>query len=201
MPYQYVEPFEAKRRCETWDRQCPQFAEGEAVGRSRLFKALAKAWEGFKGSYEGLTESELMEKGVTGDWSVRDLIAHVTWWEEEAMKHLPLILKGLNPPKYSVMYGGIDPFNAMMAKKKRGLSLRQVFREQEVTHHRLMEFLQGVPVDQFSGETRFRRRLRLDTYGHYRIHGHEIRQWREARLLGRPSCSAGEVGRSGSPKA
>lgn len=171
------------------------------MGRSRLITVLTKAWDGFKGSYEGLTWSELMEPGVTGDWSVRDLIAHVTWWEEEAMRHLPLILQGLNPPRYSVMYGGIDPFNAMMAKEKRGLPLREVFREQEVTHRRLMEFLRCLPDDQFSGETRFRRRLRLDTYGHYRIHGHEIRQWREARLLGRPSGSAREVGRRGSSKA
>jgi hypothetical protein len=36
----------------------------------------------------------MMEPGVTGAWSVRDTLAHVTSWEEEALKHLPLILKG-----------------------------------------------------------------------------------------------------------
>ena len=34
----------------------------------------------------------MSEQGVTGSWSVKDIIAHVTTWEEEALKHLPLIL-------------------------------------------------------------------------------------------------------------
>ena len=66
----------------------------------------------FKESYAGLSDSQLTESGVTGTWSVKDLIAHVTWWEEEALKHLPLIIKGGTPPRYSTKYGGIDAFNA-----------------------------------------------------------------------------------------
>lgn len=172
-------------------RQGSPLAESAAVGKRRLLRGLAQAWEKFRGSYAGLSPAELMEPGVTGDWSVRDLIAHVTWWEEEAIKYLPLIQQGLKPPRYSVMYGGIDAFNAVMTEKKGEVSLSRVFREQEATHRRLLEFLQGVPEDEFSRHTRFRRRLRLDTYGHYRIHGQEINKWREARLLDRRSGSGG----------
>jgi len=52
------------------------------------------AWEAFNESYTGLSDVQLMEPGITGTWSVRDILAHVTTWEEEALKHLPLILKG-----------------------------------------------------------------------------------------------------------
>ena len=68
----------------------------------------------------------MMEPGVTGAWSVRDTLAHVTSWEEEALKHLPLILKGGTPPRYSVHHGGIDAFNARMTEQKRNLSLSEV---------------------------------------------------------------------------
>ena len=34
---------------------------------------------------------------------------------------------------------------------------------------------------QLTRETRFRRRLRLDTYGHYPKHAEAIRRWREQR--------------------
>jgi hypothetical protein len=92
-----------------------------------LLKRLDTAWGAFQDSYAGLSTAELMEPGVTGDWSVRDILAHVTTWEEEALKYLPLIL------------------------------------------------------DQLARETRFRRRLRLDTYHHYPQHADAIRRWRGQR--------------------
>ena len=100
-------------------------------------------------------------------------------WEAEALKHLPLILEGGRPPRYAAAYGGIDAFNAQMTELKRGLSLAAVLRELEDTHRRLVAYLETVPEAQFSTETRFRRRLRLDTYRHYPLHASAIRAWRE----------------------
>jgi hypothetical protein len=151
------------------------------MDRSQLLKRLDKAWEALKTSYAGLSDAELMEPGVAGDWSVKDIIAHVTWWEEEALTHLPLILAGGRPPKYSDRYGGINAFNAQMAEQKRKLSLSEVRQERDDTHRRLTGFIQGVPEDQIARETRFRRRLRLDTYSHYPKHAEAIREWRELK--------------------
>ena len=108
------------------------------MDRQQLLKQLDKAWAAIKESYAGLSDSQLTEPGVTGDWSVKDIIAHVTWWEEEALKHLPLILRGGRPPQYSRQYGGIDAFNAQMTEQKRGLSLADVLRQLEETHRRLI---------------------------------------------------------------
>jgi len=142
-------------------------------------KLLEKGWRAFKESYAGLSDSQLTEAGVTGKWSVKDIIAHVTWWEEEALKHLPLIINGGRPPRYSVKYGGIDAFNALMMEQKRDLSLSEVLKQQDETHRRLIAYVQSVPAEQFTRETRFRRRLRLDTYSHYPKHAKAIREWRE----------------------
>src|SRR5437773_3833090 len=100
-----------------------------------------------------------MEAGVTGAWSVRDIIAHVTWWEEEALTHLPLILAGGRPPRYSVTYGGIDAFNATMTKQRKDLSLAEVVRQRDDVHRRLIALLRSAPETQVTGETRLRRRL------------------------------------------
>ena len=149
------------------------------MDRAQLLKRVDRAWQGLLASYAGLSEAELMQPGVTGDWSVKEIIAHVTWWEEEALTHLPVILDGGRPPRYSVQYGGIDAFNALMAERKAGLSLAEVLEARDETHRRLIEFLQTVPESELVRETRFRRRLRLDTYGHYRLHAEAIRAWRE----------------------
>jgi hypothetical protein len=150
--------------------------------KQQVLNKLEQSWAEFKDSSAGLTEEQLVEPGVSGDWSVKDILAHVSWWEEEALKHLPHILQGGRPPRYSVVYGGIDAFNAQMTGLKRDLSLSEVRVQMEETHRRLLEYLHSVPEQQFTTETRFRRRLRLDTYGHYPIHTRAIRAWRAAAI-------------------
>lgn len=149
------------------------------MDRQQLLRRLDKAWTAFNEAYAGLSQTRLIDPGVTGDWSVKDILAHVSWWEAEALKHLPLILAGGRPPRYATAYGGIDAFNAQMTELKRGLSLAAVLSELEDTHRRLVAYLETVPETCFSTETRFRRRLRLDTYSHYPLHGSAIRAWRE----------------------
>ena len=153
------------------------------MDRPQLLKRLAWAWEPLTTSYADLSDPELLKPGVTGRWSVRDIIAHVTWWEEEALTHLPLILDGGTPPRYSVTYGGIDAFNALMTERRATLSLSEVLRQRDDIHSRLIDFIQSAPEDQFVRDTRFRRRLRLDTYGHYPKHAVAIRKWRERQSL------------------
>jgi len=149
--------------------------------RHAVLKRLAEAWEAFRRSYADLSDEEMLEAGVTGAWSVRDILAHVTIWEEEALEHLPRILDGDTPPRYSVRYGGIDAFNALAMEQRRSLSLAEVRDQSAATHGRLVAFIQGVPEQHLVGDTRFRRRLRLDTHGHYPIHAEAIRQWRRRR--------------------
>jgi hypothetical protein len=159
------------------------------MGRQQLLQRLDRAWVAFKESYAGLTDAQLLEPGVTGRWSVRDIIAHVTTWEEEALRHLPLILDGGRPPRYSVTHGGIDAFNALTTKRKESLSLAEVLRQMDETHHRLVALIAKVPEDQLTAESRCRRRLRLDTYGHYPKHARAILIWRKQPVAGDPSAT------------
>lgn len=148
-----------------------------------LLKRVDAAWTAFQQSYAGLPEARLMQPGSIGEWSIKDILAHVTIWEEEALTHLPLIIAGGRPPRY-VTFGGIDAFNARMIERRRGLSLADVQERLDETHRRLIAFIQSAPADQFDRETRARRRLRLDTYGHYPLHSAAIRDWREGRSAG-----------------
>jgi hypothetical protein len=150
-------------------RRCDQSA--------KLLQRLDAAWIELVESYVGLTDTELTEPGAIEDWSVKDIIAHITTWEAEALKHLPVIIAGGTPPRY-VTLGGLDAFNAQMTSQKRDLSLADVLRQRDETHARLIDFVRNVPGDQFAAETRARRRLRLDTYSHYPLHTKAIRAWR-----------------------
>lgn len=168
-----------------------------AVGEGQVEKLLQRiegAWTALQESYVGLSDARLTESGVTGDWSVKDILAHVTIWEEEALKHLPLILEGGRPPRY-VKYGGIDAFNARMTGQKRTLSLAAVLRQLHETHGRLLAFIASIPPDHLRAGSRPRRRLRLDTYGHYPQHAEAIRRWR----FGEESDQVDQVGTQPEP--
>ena len=147
--------------------------------RQQVLDKIERAWAAFKESYAGLSADQLSKPGVTEAWSVKDILAHVSTWEEETLEHLPHILQGLQPPRYSVLYGGIDAFNAKMTEQRRRLSLSEVLRQLDETHLRLVAYVQSAPEEQLASETPFRRRLRLDTYGHYPIHARAIIEWRK----------------------
>jgi hypothetical protein len=149
------------------------------MDRQQLLKRLEKGWTALNESYSGLTDEQMTAPGAMGTWSVKDILAHVTIWEGEALTYLPLIMHGGKPPRYSVQ-GGIDAFNARMIEQKRGLTLALVRSALDETHRRLIDYLQIVPEAQFSQETPFRHRLRLDTYSHYHLHARAILEWRES---------------------
>src|SRR2546429_1146866 len=97
---------------------------------------LEQAWVDFQESYAGLSDADLMRAGVTGTWSVRDIIAHVTWWEEEALTHLPLVLAGGRPPRHSGSHGGNAAFHAQMTAPRQAWAPGQELTPQDEAHRR-----------------------------------------------------------------
>jgi hypothetical protein len=151
------------------------------MDKQTLLGKIDGAWRSFQASYAGLSPAEMQSPDAAGSWSVKDILAHVTTWEEEALKNLPFILQGQRTPRYKDQYGGIDAFNDLMAERKRNLPLDEVLQQLEATHGRLVAYIAEAPEAEFVTETRFRRRIRWDTYSHYPHHEKSIREWR-ARL-------------------
>ena len=60
----------------------PQWEAYAGWGRSALRGFVADQYDCLLDSVGGLTEEELNEPGVVGDWSARDTLAHVLAWEE-----------------------------------------------------------------------------------------------------------------------
>jgi hypothetical protein len=147
------------------------------MNKHQLLKKIDSAWQQFKESYCGLTESQMTHSGVTGEWSIKDILGHVTTWEEEALKYLPMVMQERRPPRYKDLYGGMDSFNAMMTEKKRSLSISEILKQMNSTHQELIAFLNTIPEEMLTSETRFRHRLKLDTYSHYPIHTKAILEW------------------------
>ncbi len=150
--------------------------------KEALFRRLNAGWQELQDAISGLPDEAVVEPGAVGVWSVRDIIAHITTWEEEALKALPVIVEGGRLPRYASQ-GGIDAFNARQQAAKSQFSLERLRLEMEATHQRLLALLDRVPESAYASEGRFLKRLRLDAYGHWRLHAEDVRRWRESQGL------------------
>ena len=150
--------------------------------KERLFQRLHTRWQAFQDSFAGLSDEALLTPGVTGHWTVRDLLAHVATWEEEALNALPVIVQGGRLPRYASQ-GGIDAFNAREQEHKREFPLQRLKQESEATHRRLLAYVQRAPESAYAAEGRFLKRLRLDAYGYWGEHTAQILKWREEQGL------------------
>ena len=149
--------------------------------KDQLINKIENAWNELQKASADLTETQMSTPGVVGDWSVRDIIAHISTWEEECLKALPIILEGKRLPRYSDLYGGINAFNAQMTEKYRPISLDEVLKRRDATHQRLLNYIRKAPQEQITTETRFRRRIRYDSYSHYPEHTEAILAWRKRK--------------------
>src|SRR2546425_1741278 len=122
------------------------------MDRMQLFDRVHESWQEFRQSFEGLSEAEMREPGVAGDWSARDLVIHVAVWEQEALTALPLLLEG----KRARRYGNIDRFNEEQRQLHASHGPAQAVEKLADTHARLLDYLRTLPEPALESETRVR---------------------------------------------
>ncbi len=146
----------------------------------RFLHRLAGEWETLLAAFHGLPDQRLLEPGVVDQWTARDLLVHLASWVEEGEKALPYILDGKRLPRYSDLYGGIDAFNAQVQDQHRALSPTQARARLEAAYLRLSGKLAQLPQMDPKTQNRLVKRIRLDTYGHWREHTALILAWRSS---------------------
>lgn len=144
------------------------------MDKNKVLEKLEKGWGEFTDSFSDLTEGQMTQTPHDGGWSIKDILAHVRAWEEEALKYLPLITEGKRLPRYKDLYGGIDAFNALVQRENKEKPLNKTLEDLAETHRRLLDYLKSVPETQYLNGARFRRRLAADTLSHYPQHTRTI---------------------------
>jgi hypothetical protein len=118
------------------------------------------SWQQFMQAIDGIPEERMTEPGVVGDWSVKDALAHVAYWDD---------------PDLPDSGGDWQPINEREAANRANWSLADVRRNLEETHERLLAALRAKPdidPEQVRGD-----------WEHYDEHAAEIRAWRERQGL------------------
>lgn len=127
----------------------------------------------------------MTEAGVTGDWSVKDIIAHLNAWEERAALWTEAVRKGAPPPRPPWAPNlSEDETNAAIYEMNRGRPLDEVLSQARETRRRLTEGLGALTEEEISeraydwlGNNTLAGSLAGNSFDHYRDHAELIRAW------------------------
>lgn len=116
-----------------------------------LQENLAAAFADFLETCDHL-DPRLYEQGtVDGQWSVRDVIAHLAGWDHEATERFWRFLAG---PTEDSTYDA-DEFNSRSVAARQHFSYSQALKELKSVHRSLEEAIAAVQAEDLESDSRF----------------------------------------------
>lgn len=134
-------------------------------------------------SLEGLSKREMTEIPIYGDWTIKDVLAHIVGWDQRVLHTLPMILQDRASEVPGVE---VEEYNQQSVAAWRDKSLAEVLAEIHTTHQQILDIITG--IDHVEIDRRHERRGRIITIRSYvidimmeheRRHALEIEQWRK----------------------
>ena len=130
-----------------------------------------------------LTEDELTTTAVIGQWTVKDVVAHVWSWADEAL-YCARAWDGPRPWHTGAAYD--DAWNEVQVAERRALPLITVVDGVTGAHRRLMHFIDLTDAEAFSkpGKSLWGYETTLGDFlceiaAHYVEHAHALKQYQE----------------------
>ena len=137
-------------------------------------------------SWEGLPDELMTQRpGPHPEWSVKDIIAHICWWENFAIIRLGVLAAGLDITQVE----DFDRLNKEVDAEVSSLSLGAVLAQFEANHHQFLNLIDHFNFEEWADETRpnfkgmsFMFLLGANTFGHYYEHLSDLTAFREKHL-------------------
>jgi len=96
---------------------------------------------------ESISSQEQAVPKAIGDWSVKDILNHITIWEEEAARAFEIWKVGIEPDWSHI--ADLDKFNDETVKQRRKLPLAKIKTQLQLIHNGVIENLKSVPDEIF----------------------------------------------------
>jgi hypothetical protein len=133
-----------------------------------------------------MTDSHKIEAKVEGNWSVKDIMAHIAAWERLANDRINATLTG-ETLKFPVIEGDnfVDDFNHQVYNANKDLSLDRVQTDFDRSHKEFLDQIQALddvtlkktlPFD-WAGDLTIQFLLSANTHWHYKEHAESIHKW------------------------
>ena len=139
---------------------------------------------------EGLPEQAMLKPGVNGEWSIKDLMVHISLWEAELVRLLFEAQQGQKPTTVHFLGKATDQINQQWYAENRDRPLdraledfqavrRQTIKrvdtlsDEDLTDPQRYPWLEGYPLWKW---------IAGDTFEHESEHIVQIRKWRAEKI-------------------
>ena len=112
---------------------------------TNLFEALSQERASLLDTLKGLPDVQLDQKGVVGEWSIKNVLAHLTSWEVLVTEFLPeRFATGQRPAVFSEINADEDAWNAREVASREQLTPREQLDELARTRQGLLQMLRNL---------------------------------------------------------
>jgi hypothetical protein len=148
-----------------------------ADAKAKILGDLAAAHADFRETARAVPDDKLAVV-MHGEWSAKDLVAHVSSWDEVASLDLRRIGRSHVPTLAAFREADVNDWNAFLMRGRKLFPPPQVFHELEECYDMLVGALETLPEAMFQEGGIVTNLLAVSVH-HYGDHAGHIREWRE----------------------
>ena len=157
------------------------------MNKETILTALEDSREDFLEAIEGCSDEILLQPGVVGEWSIKDILVHLTRWEAELVKLLWQARQAKSPSTAHFSEVEVDEMNDRWYQESRTRSLEVTLEDfhgvRNQTIHRVEEFNDKDLTDPkrypWLKDTPLWQWIAGDSFEHEAEHAAQIRDWRQ----------------------
>jgi hypothetical protein len=154
---------------------------GKFMDKAALQEAMRTRHRELEETIAELSEEQMHEPAFEGGWCVKDILAHVSWWEWRTANRIRAWRDGEPVPKLG---GNIDKINAGVYEENRDRPLSEIMEDFRRSFASFMEQLDAMSDGDLKDPHRFdwtygrplRAFIQEDGYRHYSEHNRQIRR-------------------------
>ena len=164
------------------------------TSKNDLLAAIEKERGALETYLETLTPEQLTEPGIVGEWSPKDVLAHLIEWEQMVLGWHAAGLRGEVPPLPApgFKWNQTPQLNQQIYEKHRDRPLDEVLEQFQASHREILCVIQGLSNEELftAGRYAWTKKNTLGTYmvsatsSHYLWARKEIRKGFRAKAKG-----------------
>ena len=117
--------------------------------KSELLNWLQEEYQQWEAFLDQIGPARMDQPGVTGHWSIKDIVAHLTGCQPRLIGRLQAAQRREPepPPPWPAHLQTEDEINAWIYESNRGRSVREVLDESHQVFQQLLAVIEGLPDD------------------------------------------------------
>ncbi len=150
----------------------------KTLSKVELVRRLRAAHADLQATIDGLSGEQMTRLGIIGDGSVKDLIAHLTYWERRAAFLLESAIDGYRKEADIWKVGSVDDQNERNFEHNQARPAADVLADWRSILETLVSLIERLPEEYLTGQTRpdwlgggtLSIRIADETFGHIEEH-------------------------------